>query len=482
MNPAGLSSSPAPAQVALARWFVPLVSLLAVLALLGLAWRDTVVAMALIWWRSDTFAHAMLVAPISLWLTWRLRFRLAGVVPGIAPVFLLPLVAAAAMWLAGELVAANAVTQFALVLAVVSVIALLIGWPASRAVRFPLLFLFFCVPVGEGLQPMLMEQTADFTIAALRLSGIPVYREGLHFVIPSGRWSVVEACSGLRYLIASVMVGSLFAYLNYRTPWRRWAFVGFSVLVPIVANWVRAYLIVMVGHLSGNELATGADHLVYGWVFFGIVIFVMFSIGARWSEPDGLERQMPAPTAGGPSPEVASGRRWGVAALAAVVVLGPIASIEVLDRQRNGGPVTLNLPDSAAPPPLAPPLSDWLARVENPAAREQRHFAVDGQAVLLDVAYFRAQGYGSKLVSSQHMLASTEEKTWHVLDSRLHESRRADGTPLTVRASRVAATARDELRGESGDGDGPHAHRLARSADIIRRACAGERCRTRRGG
>jgi exosortase len=51
----------------------------------------------------------------------------------------------------------------------------------------------------------------------LALSGIPVHAEGLRFVIPTGSWSVVEACSGVRYLIASVTVGTLFAYLTYRS-------------------------------------------------------------------------------------------------------------------------------------------------------------------------------------------------------------------------------------------------------------------------
>ena len=45
-------------------------------------------------------------------------------------------------------------------------------------------------------------------------------------------------------------------------------------------------MIVMLGHLSGNTLAVGVDHLIYGWVFFGIVIGLMFLIGARWSEPE----------------------------------------------------------------------------------------------------------------------------------------------------------------------------------------------------
>ncbi|MCX8006462.1 MAG: exosortase, partial [Burkholderiaceae bacterium] len=129
--------------------------------------------------------------------------------------------------------------------------------------------------------------TADFTVLALKLTGIPVYREGNYFMIPSGQWSVVEACSGLRYLIASLMVGVLFAHLMYVSRRRQILFVGASVVVPIVANWLRAYFIVLIGHLSGNELAVGVDHLVYGWIFFGFVMLLLFSIGARFREAPG---------------------------------------------------------------------------------------------------------------------------------------------------------------------------------------------------
>ena len=82
-----------------------------------------------------------------------------------------------------------------------------------------------------------MEWTANFTVLGLRLSGIPVFREGLHFVIPSGSWSVVEACSGVRYIIASLTVGSLFAYLSYRSFKRRLIFFGVALVVPVIANY-----------------------------------------------------------------------------------------------------------------------------------------------------------------------------------------------------------------------------------------------------
>lgn len=69
--------------------------------------------------------------------------------------------------------------------------------------------------------------------------------EGLYLSIPAGHFEVAEACSGLRYLMASVALGVLYAYLTYRSPWRRLAFVVLSMVMPIVANGIRAYGIVM---------------------------------------------------------------------------------------------------------------------------------------------------------------------------------------------------------------------------------------------
>ena len=88
-----------------------LVLLVAVLVL----FRDTAQAMVAIWSRSETYTHAYLVAPISLWLAWRRRDHLAAVTLRPAPWVLLPMAAVCALWLLGELAAAQALTQFALV-------------------------------------------------------------------------------------------------------------------------------------------------------------------------------------------------------------------------------------------------------------------------------------------------------------------------------------------------------------------------------
>ena len=249
-------------------------------------YRDTALGLVTLWGQSETFAHGYIVPFITLWLLWRQRASLAALAPTFrpAPSALMAMAAVAVVWLVGDVAEVNPLRQFAFVAFIVLTVPALAGWHAARAVMFPLGFLFFAVPFGEFLLPWLMARTADFTVLALRASGIPVYRDGLQFVIPSGTWSVVEACSGVRYLLASVMVGALFAYLNYRSTRRRVLFMLVALAVPIVANWFRAYLIVMIGHLSSNKLAVGVDHLIYGWVFFGVVVGLMFLIGARWAE------------------------------------------------------------------------------------------------------------------------------------------------------------------------------------------------------
>lgn len=251
---------------------------------IGYWYSETLFSMVAIWSRSATFTHGFAVFPISVWLIWQKRGQLRDQVPKPSPVFLLIVAAVGVVWLLGVLIEANVVMHWAFIGTIVAVVVALVGTKMARTVAFPLAFLFFAVPTGEFLLPVLMGATADFTVTALRLTGIPVHREGLQFVIPSGSWSVVEACSGIRYLIASLTVGSLFAYLNFSSWRRRAIFIGVSLLVPIIANWIRAYLIVLVGHLSNNRLAAGVDHLIYGWLFFGFVLFCTFMIGARWSE------------------------------------------------------------------------------------------------------------------------------------------------------------------------------------------------------
>ena len=263
---------------------VALALALTLLWVVGWYW-STAQEVADIWLRSDTFAHGIIVLPAFAWLVWDARDRVGALQPQPVGWLALPILAAGLLWLLGGMVSVAAAQHLALFVMLVSGFVGVLGWRLSRVLLFPLLFLFFGLPIGEFMVPTLMHYTAEVTVWALRLSGVPVYQDGLHFVVPNGRWSVVEACSGIRYLTASLMVGALYAYLNYTSRKRRLMFMLVALVAPILANWLRAYMIVMMGYLSDNRIGTGDDHVFYGWILFGLVILSMFWLGARWHEP-----------------------------------------------------------------------------------------------------------------------------------------------------------------------------------------------------
>lgn len=384
-------------------------------ALLLALFHETAVGMVGIWMRSETFAHAFLVPPISLWLIWRRRVQLARHVPRSEPWLLLPMALTCLLWLVAELADVNAATQFSLVLLIVLSVPAVFGFAVAREITFPLMFLFFAVPMGEFMVPYMMEWTADFTVAAVAMSGVPVYREGLQFVIPSGNWSVVEACSGVRYLIASFMVGSLFAYLNYQSTTRRVVFMLVSLAAPVLANWLRAYLIVMLGHMSDNKLAAGADHLVYGWVFFGIIIMVMFMVGARWAEPD-PPQSVPVLANSERTPVAPDSRTWLVVFGIVAILFATQATMWRFERPAASAPLALNLPDSLPGGWSAEAVGAgaWVPEYANPSAVSHRTYRNGEQRITVWAGYFRDQGADRKLVSSTNLLVDGHSSQWAV--------------------------------------------------------------------
>jgi exosortase A len=401
------------ASVAAARpgaWRQALLLLGGLVVALLLLYRDTAAAMVGIWSNSNTFAHAFLVPPIALWLVWRMRAPLARLQPEPQPWLLLPMLAASAVWLLGDMAAINAVTQLMFVALLVMTVVAVLGLRIGRELAFPLAFLFFMVPIGEFMLPTLMNWTADFTVAALRLSGVPVYREGLNFIIPSGAWSVVEACSGIRYMIASFMVGTLFAYLNYTSRLRRVAFCAVALVVPLLANWLRAYLIVMLGHLSDNRLAAGVDHLVYGWVFFGFIVMVMYFIGARWSQAPADLVAVSGATAAA-SARAFSRAWWLAAAMAAVLAWPHLPRWQGAALDTSPMPA-LRLPELPGAGSAGPQALVLQPVFVNPDAVAERAYAVAGGDVAVHVAYYRHQVFGRKLVSSNNMLLPPDALPW----------------------------------------------------------------------
>lgn len=423
-------------------WSTGMFLLLALAGVLVL-YRETAASLVNVWSTQETFAHGFLIVPISLWLVWRKRKEiLAGVPEPKGSWMPVPLVfAVGLLWSISQLVDVLVVQQVAFVTLLIFTTWAIIGNRAAAMLLFPLFFLYFMVPIGEELVPPMMEFTADFTVALIKLSGIPIYREGLFFSLPSGDWSVVKACSGIRYLIASVTLGTLYAYLTYTSYLRRALLILASIVVPIIANGIRAYIIVMIGHMSDMKLAVGVDHLIYGWLFFGLVMLILFSVGSIWRQdldaPEVVPVSLSASGGGERQPLL-------LAVLAASAVFWPIYTQTLSAEASEFVDVEIDLPLQAG---------EWSALAQGGFPFDPEYSGYDSQVSASYENGAKERGYaaillyleqrqGKELINSTNVLVKQKDPAW----KRLHMKKRqvpVGDLTIEVRESRLQSGSRE---------------------------------------
>ena len=253
-----------------------------VLVALGLVFASDVAHLASRWYISHTYGHCLLIPPILAWLVYQRRAGLAR----IAPKPWLPgaalMLGAGVVWLVGHLADVALVRHTALILLFQLSVPTVFGLAVARAVLFPLFFALFMIPTGEQLEPALQTITAKFAMQLLALFNVPAFNDGVFITIPNGDFEVAEACSGVRFLIAMVAFGALVANVCFKSWTRRIVFMTAAIVLPIVANGIRAWGTIYIAHLTTPQFARGVDHIIYGWIFFAIVMALLLAVGWRF--------------------------------------------------------------------------------------------------------------------------------------------------------------------------------------------------------
>jgi exosortase A len=234
------------------------------------------------WWDASTYNHILLVPPILAWLV-RLRWpELSGLTPRAWWPGLVALAAAMLVWLAGGATAINLVAQLGAVLMLQAAVAAILGPRVAAGLLFPLGYMLFLVPFGDEIVPALQAITAELAVSLTLASGVPAVVDGIFIDTPAGLFEVAEACSGVKFLVAMVALGTLVAHLCFTSWKRRAAFMLAAVVVPVLANGVRAWGTIYIAQSQGIAFAAGFDHIVYGWIFFAVVMVAVLGASWRW--------------------------------------------------------------------------------------------------------------------------------------------------------------------------------------------------------
>ncbi len=240
------------------------------------------------WWSIDTYNHILLVPPIVAWLVWLKAEDLAAMTPRASALGLGLVAAGLSLWLLGRITGINLLAHAGAVGALQGAVVAFLGVRACVMLALPLAFLAFLVPFGDEIIPFLQAITAKMAIAITLASGVPAQIEGIYIDTPAGLFIVAEECSGVKFLVAMVTLAVLIAFTRFKSWSRRVILMIAAVIVPVLANGVRAWGTIYIAQFAGIEFAAGFDHIVYGWVFFALVVAMV--IGAAWpffeSEPE----------------------------------------------------------------------------------------------------------------------------------------------------------------------------------------------------
>ncbi|MBN1105234.1 MAG: VPLPA-CTERM-specific exosortase XrtD [Deltaproteobacteria bacterium] len=328
-------------------WWLPA---LLVAGSLTFAYWDTIQALVNQWFHDDDYSHGFLVVPIAVYLAWQRRYRLKGIEIGTDWRALPLLLFAVAVFVVGELGAELFTTRVSMLVFVIGLTWFLFGASVVKNLAFPLAFLFLMLPlpgfIYRNITFPLQLIASVGAVNLLQTLGITAFREGNVIDVGFMQLQVVEACSGLRYILPLLTFGVLFAYFGQKVFWKRLILVLATVPAAIVANISRVAGTGWIGTYWGSEAAEGFFHSFSGWVVFMFCIALFSSLNLLLRPLPGKGRMEKPPTAPLASVVPTARVSWLAAVIGMLVIL---VSPSVVSSLGNVPPVPLTRPLNAFP-------------------------------------------------------------------------------------------------------------------------------------
>lgn len=257
--------------------------LLGLVGALALTYGQALADLANQWLTDENYSHGVFIPLVSAYLLWERRQALSrcslrGSAWGYGV-----LVAGLALLVAGQAAKFGYPVRLSFIVVLAGLTLFLAGAKALRIVAFPLAYLLFMIPLPAPVLTKiafpLQLLAAKVATAALDLLNVPVFREGNIVNLAAARLDVVEACSGIRSLVALLALATIFAYFSQRTWQARLILVLSAIPIAIVANAARVALTGVLAQTFGVTAALGFYHEFTGLLVFGVAFALMMAVG-----------------------------------------------------------------------------------------------------------------------------------------------------------------------------------------------------------
>jgi exosortase len=235
--------------------------------------------------KSPYYTYVILIPFLSAYVVFKRRrdiFKDIGYafVPGgaiaVLGLFLLITASAVAVWSKNDyyaLVACSTALLF------IGIFVLLFGMQAFRAAQFPLLFLFFMVPLPTGAEQwvirILQLGSTELVSVLFSLTGVPVLREGTLFHLPGISIEVAPQCSGIRSSLALAITAVLAGHMFLKSTWKKIVLILAVIPVTMFKNGIRIVTLSLLGLYVDRGFLESSLHRDGGIVFFVLALLIM---------------------------------------------------------------------------------------------------------------------------------------------------------------------------------------------------------------
>ena len=233
-------------------------------------------------WSRGDFTYCYLIPVIFLYLIWEKREQLLRLPSAPSWAGMISFCVGIGFFWLGELAGEFFTLYFSSWLVLVGLCWLHLGWQKLKVVAFPLVLTLAMFPLPNFLYGKISVQlkliSSEWGVAMMQLYGMSAYREGNVIDLGFTQLQVVDACSGLRYLIPLIVLGLLLAYMFKAAFWKRVVVVISTVPLSIITNSLRIALTGILHEVAGPKVAEGFFHGFSGWFIF------MFSLAVLLGE------------------------------------------------------------------------------------------------------------------------------------------------------------------------------------------------------
>ncbi len=291
-------------------------------------YANTITQLFEFWSTSHGYGHGTLLFPILLGLYFYELYKAPRLnLSFINLLSLFCVLGLGFLWFAADLLNIQFIEFFAFWLTLLLFNLLLTSGSLKDAVYlWPLLLIVFVLPLWDSLSEILRIIETPLVVFALNITSIDALQDGFLIYIPAGTFLVEHGCSGFNQFIVSVPLAVFYAYTRKLNFVAGCKFVLLLLLLAILFNTLRIYIIVVVGQLTHMKSPLLEEHGFLGWVIYGVGVFILFYLADRRLKPAQLAADKVS-NSRGRSNIICKPNSGKLIPLAFVLALGPLLSI-----------------------------------------------------------------------------------------------------------------------------------------------------------